>query len=238
MDTSKVSPGEAIAGISALALFIFLFLPWYGIDSVGGFGVGDLGGSLSAWEAFSFIDILLFLAAVVVVGLVLAHAADATPELPQPPALIIAVAGVLALVLILFRLLVTPDLDTSSVDVDLGRKIGIFLALVSAAGIAYGGWRAMNEPVAGPGDRGDRLVPPVAPPASSTPPSTPAGGAAPPATDPPRPANQTPPDAAPTPPATTPAPPPPAGGSTPPPPASSAPPSSGEPPAGGQTPRP
>lgn len=179
MDTSKVSPGETIAGISALALFIFLFLPWYGVDSVGGFGVGGFGGSLSAWEAFDFVDILLFLVAVVVVGLVLARAADALPELPQPPGLIIAAAGGLALVLILFRLLVAPDLGTDDIDVDLGRKVGIFLALLSAAGIAYGGWRAMNEPVAaGPGSRDDRGVPPT-PRASSTPPSTPAGGAAP-----------------------------------------------------------
>jgi hypothetical protein len=216
VDTSKVSPGEMIAGISALALFIFLFLPWYGVDSVGGFGVGDLGGSLSAWEAFDFIDILLFLAAVVVVGLVLARAADALPQLPQPPALMIAAAGAIALVLILFRLLVAPDFGTDAVDVDLGRKLGIFLALLSAAGITYGGWRAMNEPVAaGPGNRGDHGVPPASR-TSSTPPSTPAGGAtSTPAsqssTDPTSPAGGTTPSAG----SSTPPPAPPSGGQTP-----------------------
>lgn len=231
MDTSKVSPGEMIAGISALALFIFLFLPWYGVDSVGGFGVGDLGGNLSAWEAFDFIDILLFLAAVVVVGLVLARAADAMPQLPQPPALIIAVAGAIALVLILFRLLVAPDFGTDAVDVDLGRKLGIFLALLSAAGITYGGWRAMNEPVAaGPGSRGDRGVPPASR-APSTTPSTPAGGATQAPASPP-PAGDSAPLGGAAPPAGSSTPPggtaPPAGSSTPPP----------APPSGGQTPQP
>ena len=175
MDTSKVSRGEMIAGISALALFIFMFLPWYGLDSSDTFGVE---ANLSAWEAFSFVDVLLFLVSVVVIGLVLAAASDATPQLPQPPALIIAAAGALALVLILFRLLVTPDLDAGvvDIDVDLGRKFGIFLGLVSAAGIAYGGWRAMNEPVAaGPGSR-DRGVPSASPSASSTPPAAPPPG--------------------------------------------------------------
>jgi hypothetical protein len=145
VDTSKLGVGEAIAGISGLALFIFLFLPWYGVDSVGGFGVS--GGSASAWEALSFVDILLFLISVIVVGLVLAELAEATPQLPQPVAQIITIAGVVALLLVLFRLIFTPGVDTGPVDVEveLSRKIGVFLASLAAAGIVYGGWRASNE---------------------------------------------------------------------------------------------
>ena len=146
MDTSRVSVGEMIAGVSALALFIFMFLPWFGVDSVEGFGVGDIGIDANAWEAFSFIDILLFLVTVVVLGLVLATAAAATPDLPRPPATVIAAAGALAVVLILFRLIFPPGVDSAvDVDIDMGRKIGIFLGLIASAGIAYGGWRAMSE---------------------------------------------------------------------------------------------
>jgi hypothetical protein len=147
VDVSRVSLGEMIAGISALALFIFMFLPWFGVDSVEGFGVGDIGANANAWESFSFIDILLFLAIVIVLALVLTRAAASTPDLPQSPATIIAAAGALAVVLVLFRLIFPPGLDTGivDVDVDLGRKIGIFLGLIASAGIAYGGWRAMNE---------------------------------------------------------------------------------------------
>lgn len=145
MDSSKLGVGEIVAGVSGLALFIFMFLPWYGVDSVGGFGVG--GVDANAWEAFSFVDVLLFLVAVVVVGLVLVQVAESTPELPAPPAQIIMIAGVVALVLILFRLIFTPGVDSAGVDVDvdLGRKLGILLGLVAAAGISYGGWRALNE---------------------------------------------------------------------------------------------
>ena len=83
----------------------------------------------------------------VVVGLVIVQMAESTPDLPAPPAQIIMIAGVVALVLIVFRLLFTPDLDSSAIDidVDLGRKIGVFLGLIAAAGIAYGGWRATQE---------------------------------------------------------------------------------------------
>ena len=144
MDSSKLGVGEIVAGISGLALFVFMFLPWYGIDSVGGFGVS---ADASAWEAFSFIDLLLFLVCVVVVGLVIVQMAETTPDMPAPPAQIITIAGVVALVLILFRLIFTPGVDTGGVDieVDLGRKIGVFLGLIAAAGIAYGGWRASSE---------------------------------------------------------------------------------------------
>ena len=145
MDSSKLGVGEIVAGISGLALFVFMFLPWYGIDSVGGIGLD--GGDASAWEAFSFIDILLFLVCVVVVGLVIVQMAETTPDLPAPPAQIITIAGAVAVILILFRLIVTPGVDTgdTGIDVDLGREIGVFLGLIAAAGIAYGGWRASNE---------------------------------------------------------------------------------------------
>jgi hypothetical protein len=145
VDSSKLGVGEIVAGISGLALFVFMFLPWYGVDSVGGFEVG--GFDASAWKAFSFVDVLLFLVAVVVTGLVILQMADSTPDLPAPTAQIIMIAGAVALVLIAFRLLFMPDLDSSAIDieVDLGRKIGVFLALIAAGGIAYGGWRATQE---------------------------------------------------------------------------------------------
>jgi hypothetical protein len=159
-----------VAGVSGVALFIFMFLPWFGgkatasVPGAGSFSVS--GGNVSAWEAFSFIDILLFLCVVVAVGLVVARAAGSVPDLPQPPGLIIAGAGGLAVLLILFRLVITPDagVDVASVDIDVTRKIGIFLGLIAAGGITFGGWTAMNERASG-------AAPPEAPPA--TPPAAP-----------------------------------------------------------------
>ena len=147
MDTSRISFGEMIAGVSAIALFVFMLLPWYGVSaSFGGVGISD---SASAWEAFGFIDILLFLVLAVALGLVIARAADAMPDLPQPPGLIIAAAGAFAVVLILFRLIVVPDGNVDVDGVDFSRKIGIFLGLIAAAGITFGGWTAMDERASG-----------------------------------------------------------------------------------------
>ena len=225
VDTTKISIGEMIAGASGLALFVFMFLPWYGLEASTNLPNGSdfsvSGGNANAWEAFSFIDLLLLLVVIVSVGLVVAKAAGSLPDLPQPSGLILAAAGGLALLLVLFRLIFTPGEDVSGfgVDVDLTREIGVFFGLLASAGMAYGGWRAMNEPAAA-GPR-DRVGSPPPPPPADPPPPPPA---APAAGTPPSPERPVPP-ADPAPPAEPERPAPPAG----------SPPSGGQPPFGGQT---
>lgn len=147
MDWSRIRFGEMIAGAAAGALFIFMFFPWYGASAqVRGGKIS--GGNTNAWQAFSFIDILLFLVVAVTIGLVLARAADAIPAtLPAPAGLIVAVAGGVAVLLILFRLVITPGEDVVGLglQVEVGRKIGVFLGLIAAGAIAFGGYTAMNE---------------------------------------------------------------------------------------------
>ncbi len=147
MDSSRISFGEMVAGIAAGALFIFMLFPWYG-SSAQVSGGKIAGGNANAWQAFSIIDILLFLVIVVTLGLVVARAADAIPaDLPAPAGLIIAVAGGVAVLLILFRLINTPGEDVTGfgVQVDVGRKLGVFLGLIAAAAISFGGYTAKNE---------------------------------------------------------------------------------------------
>ncbi len=151
MDTSRISFGEMVAGASGVALFIVMFFPWYGV-SVEGAGSDIDGPDFNAWESFSFIDILLFLVALVTIGLVVARAAGETPGgLPAPPGLIIAAAGALAVLLVLYRLIDPPGEDFSGFGVEAGvaRKVGVFLGLIAAGGITFGGWTAMNERASG-----------------------------------------------------------------------------------------
>lgn len=141
MDPSRLGIGEKIAAGSALVLLISLFLPWYGVK----FRSLDVGGDATAWEAFSFIDIVLFLAAIVVLGLVAAKAAGALPALPTPAGTIIAAAGALALALIVYRLIDSPAPNDLPDSIDITRKLGIFIALISAGALTFGGYRAMHE---------------------------------------------------------------------------------------------
>ena len=156
MDFSKLGVGDQIAAVSGLVLLVVMFLPWYGVDvNVAGFSAST---SVNAWEAMSFIDILLFLAALVAIGVPVARATGSLPD-DVPGSLLILAAGGIALLLALFRLIDIPAPDVPAAaesSVDFGRKIGLFLGVLAAAGITYGGWRANEEetvastPVASP----------------------------------------------------------------------------------------
>ena len=64
-----------------------------------------------------------------------------------------AAAGALAVLIILFRILIPGDGPAGDlgglVDLDATRKIGAFLGLIAAGGIAFGGWTAINERASG-----------------------------------------------------------------------------------------
>src|SRR4051812_50051231 len=68
---------------------------------------------------------------------------------------VVAILGIVSVLLILYRIINPPDADFSGVSVD--PAVGIFLGLIAAAGIAFGGYRAMQEEGASFGDVGDRL---------------------------------------------------------------------------------
>jgi hypothetical protein len=148
MNTSRLTTGDIIAGVGGVVLLIALFLPWYGV-SVDIPGLGSASESGSGWEVLGFIDILLFLIAVAAIAVVAARAAGALPA-EVPGALVLLAAGALGVLLVLYRIIDIPAGDVPD-EVDLSRKIGIFIALAGAAAITYGGWRTnAEEPAARP----------------------------------------------------------------------------------------
>ena len=138
MDASRLSFGESVTGASGLALLVFMFFPWYAQD------VGLGPENLSAWSALAFIDLLLFLVAALAIAMAVARAAGAMPrDLPASPGTIVAAAGALAALLVLYRIVELPSPDIA--DADISRKFGVYLGLIAAAGIAFGGATATKE---------------------------------------------------------------------------------------------
>ena len=74
-----------------------------------------------------------------------------TVDLPVALSAVTAGLGILSVVLILFRIISPPDFGLGEVaeafggEADVGRGIGVFLGLIAAAGVAAGGWLAMQE---------------------------------------------------------------------------------------------
>lgn len=146
MDTSRLTTGDMIAGGGGVVLLISLFLPWYGVSvDVAGFSASESG---SGWEVLGFIDILLFLISVAAIAVVVAKAAGALPtELPAP--VVLLGLGALAVLLVIYRIIDIPTEGEVPDQVDLSREVGIFIALLGSAAIAYGGWRTNTETPAG-----------------------------------------------------------------------------------------
>lgn len=178
MELDKLSTGEKIAAASGVLLFIFMFFDWFGVEvsDVPGFSgnVGGVGGS--AWNALDIIPIFLMLAIVVAIGVAIVRLTDADLEPPISMNAIVAGLGGLAVLLILYRIVDPPALaGVESVAVDTTRELGVFLGLVAAGGIAYGGWSAMREEGLTFDDQADRLSgqEPPPPPPQQEPPSPP-----------------------------------------------------------------
>ena len=156
----KLSKGEKISAASGVLLFVFMFFDWFGvkISGVAGFS-GDVSGSGgSAWDALDVIPIFLMLAIVVAIGVAVVRLADADLELSISLNAIVAAVGALAVLLILYRIVFPPDFGGfGGVSVDATLSFGIFLGLIAAGGIAFGGYSAMREEGASFGDAADRL---------------------------------------------------------------------------------
>jgi hypothetical protein len=171
MDADRLSTGEKIAGVSAILLFIFMFFDWFTVSADNGFVSVSVGGS--AWDALDVIPIILMLAIIAAIGVAVVRLTDAVFEPAISMNAVVSVLGVISVLLILYRIISPPDSDFSGISVD--PAFGIFISLLAAAGIAYGGYRAMQEEGTSFGDVGDRLggggQPPQPP--SSTPPSPP-----------------------------------------------------------------
>ena len=166
--------GERIAGAAGLALLLIMIIfDWFDVE-----GAEDLGG-LNAFESFSFIDILVLLAALAGMALVVVSLTQSQVNMPVALSAITTGLGGLATLLILFRIIVTPDIEVLGFgDVETNVAFGAFLGLIAAAGVAYGGWVAMQEEGTSFSVQADRLSdrddappppPPSAPPSSSGP---------------------------------------------------------------------
>jgi hypothetical protein len=132
---ARLRDGEWIAGAGGVALLAAMFLHWYG---AGPFEV-------TAWQAFEVLDVVLALLALVPLGLVFTQATRPSPSLPVAFSVCTMLAGTLAALLILYRIVNQPG-PNDVVEVEAGAWLGFVAAIV----IASGGWRSLRiEPIAG-----------------------------------------------------------------------------------------
>lgn len=145
----RMTQGQLIAAIGAVVLLVAMFLPWIGVSGPSlpsGVslppGISSAAGDTSEniWKG-STLDVYLLITAIVALVPALLAATDSAEEFSFVSAatFLLGVVGV-----ILIAAFLTVDFPDGA-----ERKIGAFIGLGSALVIAIGGFRAMQEEVAG-----------------------------------------------------------------------------------------
>jgi hypothetical protein len=140
----RLSQGQMIAAVGGIALLVATFLPWVGVNGpslpAGLPGGVDTSTSEDIWKGSS-LDIYLLITGVVALLPALLAITDSAAEFSFVSAATLLL-GVVAVILVIAYL--TVDFPDGA-----ERKIGAYVGLGAAIVIAIGGFRAMQEEVAG-----------------------------------------------------------------------------------------
>ena len=149
----ELTRGNVIAALSGAVLLLVMFMSWFetGGGSTSAVIVG-LDTTVNAWQAFQFIDVICFLAALAAIAAAVISGGGNSARAPFPPEVLAFGLGALSTLLVFYRVL-NPVLDA-------GRKLGLFLGFLASAGIAAGSWMAMQEAAAEPRTRRRSPPPP------------------------------------------------------------------------------
>jgi hypothetical protein len=208
----KTTTGRLIAAVGGVLLVVSLFLSWYGVNVGGAAGqfAAAIDTSATGWQSLDIGDIVFFIVGLLAIAPAAFDIFDLEIELPFDVGLVAVVGGIISVLWIILRILDKPGPDIpaiAGVDIGIGLKIGIFVGLIGAALVAFGGFRQQQEddgetsftdPVSGQ-QVATPQAPPAAPPVAPPPAAAPPAPQAPPPAAPPQP--QTPPPADPPPPA-------------------------------------
>jgi hypothetical protein len=131
---------QRLAALTALGLFVSMLLPWYSKTVVEGSHAAQ--ASLSAFQAFSFVEAAVLLVSAGVLAMLFARAEGRSFHLPGGDGTIMMIAGGWAAVLIFYRMLDKPGLHgAQKFTASVGIEWGIFIALLLALGLVYVGRR-------------------------------------------------------------------------------------------------
>jgi hypothetical protein len=144
----RLSNGERIPGISAILLYIFMSFDWFGSKDSGELRYFSVGRS--AWDALDYISIALLIAVIVTLAVAALRFMDAVHGFPVSVNAVVAILGIVSMLLILFRIVDPPNFGSfkevwGTITIEGTVQTPMFLALMAAAGIAFGGCLAMRE---------------------------------------------------------------------------------------------
>jgi hypothetical protein len=143
LDTSRLTPGEIGGMIAGVVLAISLFLPWFGTSDTNPNSILEgarNGESVSAWDVFPTLRWLLL--AAVIAPFILSWIVARGHKLTWKPGEVTMIVGIVSFVLILCNgiILGRPEDSATNSSVEISLKIGYFVGLLAALGMALSGY--------------------------------------------------------------------------------------------------
>jgi hypothetical protein len=137
MDLRRVSVWEWLTGLAGLVLLVSLWLPWYGV----------VGLTANAWVAFTYVDLILALAALGAILLPIVTATQSAAAFPRLWARWLFWLALVAAIFAVIRLINVPGVDTllAGGAADITRKAGGFIGAAAAIAIVVFDWRAKRD---------------------------------------------------------------------------------------------
>jgi hypothetical protein len=136
VDFDRVRFGDWVMAVGGLAVLLVMLVDWYSIPelTLANQSVGSIG--FNAWESFAVNDVILALAAAMALMTFFLTASQPTAAVPLALASLTALVSILSFVLVVIRLIWTPDVTDGVFDAE--REAGAWLGLVAVSVLLAG----------------------------------------------------------------------------------------------------
>jgi len=133
MDFDRLRFGDWVMAFGGVAVLVVMLVDWYSIPEL---SLGDQSVGFNAWESFAVNDVILALAAVMALTTFVLTASQPTAAVPLAMASLTTLVALLSLVLVVIRLVWTPDVTEGVFDAE--REAGAWLGLVATSVLVAG----------------------------------------------------------------------------------------------------
>jgi hypothetical protein len=143
VDFDRLRFGDWVMAFGGVAVLLVMLVDWYSIPelSLGDQSVGAIG--FNAWESFAVNDVILALAAVMALATFVLTASQPTAAVPLAIASLTTLVAILSFVLVVIRLIWTPDVTDGVFDAE--REAGAWLGLVAISVLVAGGLASIRD---------------------------------------------------------------------------------------------
>ncbi|MFZ0090057.1 MAG: hypothetical protein WAL63_11145 [Solirubrobacteraceae bacterium] len=141
---TRVRVGELVSAGSALLLLVIMFATeWYGVAGVPdpSYARPAISSAENGWHGLTEVRWVLLATIAAAVGTVALHASQREHGSKTDTSRLVAGLGALSAILLIYRVLIVLPAGGKVID----QKLGAFLGLMCALGIAWGGYESIIE---------------------------------------------------------------------------------------------